>query len=395
MAFWRYVALGAAGLYANSKINKLTKSVEAIQSSCERHWGEGEECAEYEDDSEELEEEVYWEQPKYKKSAEQLHTIRDERERKQRVEFERKRMYCFIDNEIKYEDFEALAQTAARRTKRVRSVSVQGARVFATVESQSKLTDWNFEVDFNNWGHVTGRYWMDSENNDSAIPEYYANTLSSLIKTFLSNHNVLPEDFASAVDANGLLGTPRAFNSKYKERPLQRLFKKGYHTIYMEHSSIYYSGEHLYVVLSLFKRYGFVNIRCEQIADVDDESNYYIYEVENVYIAEATSFEYGYAFPHNAQVVIRYHSKRKITMPLSASKLKKKNYLEVSDYLYQLGFRQVFARKIPDIVLGIVTKEGAVEDVLVSAGKEESISQGNSYFYDTNLIITYHTRKSR
>lgn len=51
MAFWRYVALGAAGLYANSKINKLTKSVEAIQSSCERHWGEGEEC---EDDSEEL-----------------------------------------------------------------------------------------------------------------------------------------------------------------------------------------------------------------------------------------------------------------------------------------------------------------------------------------------------
>jgi len=388
MAFWRYVALGAAGLYANSKINKLTKSVEAIQSSCERHWGEGEEC---EDDSEELEDEVYWEQPKYKKSAEQLHTIRDERERKQRVEFERKRMYCFIDNEIKYEDFEALAQTAARRTKRVRSVSVQGARVFATVESQSKLTDWNFEVDFNNWGHVTGR----SENNDSAIPEYYANTLSSLIKTFLSNHNVLPEDFASAVDANGLLGTPRAFNSKYKERPLQRLFKKGYHTIYMEHSSIYYSGEHLYVVLSLFKRYGFVNIRCEQIADVDDESNYYIYEVENVYIAEATSFEYGYAFPHNAQVVIRYHSKRKITMPLSASKLKKKNYLEVSDYLYQLGFRQVFARKIPDIVLGIVTKEGAVEDVLVSAGKEESISQGNSYFYDTNLIITYHTRKSR
>ena len=304
-------------------------------------------------------------------------------------------MYCFIDNEIKYEDFEALAQTAARRTKRVRSVSVQGARVFATVESQSKLTDWNFEVDFNNWGHVTGRYWMDSENNDSAIPEYYANTLSSLIKTFLSNHNVLPEDFASAVDANGLLGTPRAFNSKYKERPLQRLFKKGYHTIYMEHSSIYYSGEHLYVVLSLFKRYGFVNIRCEQIADVDDESNYYIYEVENVYISEATSFEYGYAFPHNAQVVIRYHSKRKITMPLSASKLKKKNYLEVSDYLYQLGFRQVFARKIPDIVLGIVTKEGAVEDVLVSAGKEESISQGNSYFYDTNLIITYHTRKSR
>lgn len=277
MAFWRYVALGAAGLYANSKINKLTKSVEAIQSSCERHWGEGEECAEYEDDFEELEDEVYWEQPKYKKSAEQLHTIRDERERKQRVEFERKRMYCFIDNEIKYEDFEALAQTAARRTKRVRSVSVQGARVFATVESQSKLTDWNFEVDFNNWGHVTGRYWMDSENNDSAIPEYYANTLSSLIKTFLSNHNVLPEDFASAVDANGLLGTPRAFNSKYKERPLQRLFKKGYHTIYMEHSSIYYSGEHLYVVLSLFKRYGFVNIRCEQIADVDDESNYYIY----------------------------------------------------------------------------------------------------------------------
>lgn len=87
MAFWRYVALGAAGLYANSKINKLTKSVEAIQSSCERHWGEGEECAEYEDDSEELEDEVYWEQPKYKKSAEQLHTIRDERERKQRVEF--------------------------------------------------------------------------------------------------------------------------------------------------------------------------------------------------------------------------------------------------------------------------------------------------------------------
>lgn len=38
-------------------------------------------------------------------------------------------------------------------------------------------------------------------------------------------------------------------------------------------------------------------------------------------MAGTVDFECGYAFPHNAEIIIYFHSKRRITMPISVGKL--------------------------------------------------------------------------
>lgn len=362
MAFWEWLALGAAGVFLHSQSKKNREEREH-------------------------------EQREHEEFLRDLHEREQEWERKRKVNSERKAMPCFFCDGMSQEDFEALAQTAAKRIKRIRTISVRGAKVYATVESQTGLSDWDFNVDFNNWGHITGTYWTYTENDDSSIPKHYGSILSSLVHDFLREHGISLEDFSDAVDDNKQLETSEAFNTNYKEHLMQRLFKKGYRTIHIERPSIYYQGEHLYAVLSLFKQYGFVNIRCEPIADVDDKNAFYIFEVDKISIAETDDFKCGYAFPHNAEVIIYFHSKRRITMPVSVGKLKRKNYIQVGDYLQELGFTQIYERKITDILLGVLTKDGSVEDVLVADDDEKQISQGEEYFYDTKIIITYHTRK--
>ena len=41
------------------------------------------------------------------------------------------------------------------------------------------------KIDFNDYGHITGRYWIVSENEDSNIPYYIAYNIKSVIKTVL------------------------------------------------------------------------------------------------------------------------------------------------------------------------------------------------------------------
>jgi hypothetical protein len=40
------------------------------------------------------------------------------------------------------------------------------------VGSISGLSTWEAEIGFNHYGHLTGAYWLDTENTDSLIPEH-------------------------------------------------------------------------------------------------------------------------------------------------------------------------------------------------------------------------------
>ena len=61
-------------------------------------------------------------------------------------------------------------------------VSISGPIVKGTVESQSGLSKWNFTVDFNNYGRISGKYWVKSENKDSSIPKHIAEKIKSEIE---------------------------------------------------------------------------------------------------------------------------------------------------------------------------------------------------------------------
>ena len=64
---------------------------------------------------------------------------------------------------------------------RIDNVHIQGPVIYATVSSQSGISTWNFSIDFNDYGHITGIYWARSSNAQSSIPKNLADRISDRI----------------------------------------------------------------------------------------------------------------------------------------------------------------------------------------------------------------------
>lgn len=79
-------------------------------------------------------------------------------------------------------------------------------------------------------------------------------------------------------------------------------------------------------------------------------------------------------------------------MKFSERKFRGNNYIAVGDYLQELGFLRIYERKIEDLKMGWIVKEGTVEKVIIGE-KEEPIRQNTSYVYDEKIVICYHTKK--
>ena len=81
-------------------------------------------------------------------------------------------MKCEFDDGITYEQFCDLAHKAVDSIKgRHIEIAVHGPMIEGIVSSRSNLSTWTFTVDFNDFGHITGKYWIRSENDQSTIPE--------------------------------------------------------------------------------------------------------------------------------------------------------------------------------------------------------------------------------
>lgn len=97
-------------------------------------------------------------------------------------EKQRKRMTCDFSEGISQKEFEEIAQTAAKKIKRITSLIVNGPELNGVVTSKSGISNWNFTVDFNDYGHLTGRYWISSNNDDSGIPLALAKKIAEEIE---------------------------------------------------------------------------------------------------------------------------------------------------------------------------------------------------------------------
>lgn len=84
-------------------------------------------------------------------------------------------------------EFKRIAISVAIPIKRLR-VSVENQFVYGIVKSSSGISTWKFTVDFNDFGTITGNYWLRNvENSDSQIPSTYAYRLSYAIVEHLNN----------------------------------------------------------------------------------------------------------------------------------------------------------------------------------------------------------------
>lgn len=95
----------------------------------------------------------------------------------------RKNTVCkFDDEKLSQQDFENIVVRNCRRIKRVYNVNVEGSVVSAKFQSQSGITSWSFVIDFNDYGKITGRYWISTTNKNSEIPRAIANMVKESIE---------------------------------------------------------------------------------------------------------------------------------------------------------------------------------------------------------------------
>lgn len=86
-----------------------------------------------------------------------------------------------FDARLDAHEFARIAKEAARKAPRIADVRVLGMSVHLTVRSNSGLSTWTAGIDFNDYGLLTGKYWISSENDQSPIPEFVAKAIRDQI----------------------------------------------------------------------------------------------------------------------------------------------------------------------------------------------------------------------
>lgn len=127
---------------------------------------------------------------------------REEAEQRAVQENWRRNSKCRFDDGISETEFAEVAIKAAKKIKRVKNISVSGPTVCGEVESQSGISTWDFYVDFNDYGHITGKYWIRSENDDSSIPRRIGEMISEqlLQLTHAETAQTVEDDFYDSDD---------------------------------------------------------------------------------------------------------------------------------------------------------------------------------------------------
>ena len=311
-----------------------------------------------------------------------------EKVRKSAVNEKRKETPCFFQDGISYDEFCRLANSVAKNISRITKISInRDATIFCTVKSITGYSDWDFMVDFNDWGHITGTRWTWSENTDSNIPNHFGCELTSSICRSLSSKNIYLRSFASAVDSNTALETKSGFEFHKRRNVISRIL---FHekTIVSQYDSSYLKGNHLYPVISFLKDNGFCDIKSRPAKDIGQNSTNFLFEVEQIVIDGSSFFEEGDVFHENSEVIIVYHDRQEIVMPYPESHFKRRNYTDVVAELHSLGFSNLRTHEIEDLTVGLIKKDGSVKRISVLSNK---LQKNAIYKFDDEFVIEYHT----
>lgn len=108
----------------------------------------------------------------------------DGKESKRQAEEEqrRKNSPLVFDPRLGYQDFQNLVGEIAKTTPRLVGIRISGLVVVLEVRSNSGLTTWSARIDYNDYGHLTGRYWLTSDNTQSPIPRFFADAVRAEIQ---------------------------------------------------------------------------------------------------------------------------------------------------------------------------------------------------------------------
>ena len=114
-----------------------------------------------------------------------LFKVSAEEKEKKAEEEKRKNTPCTFENGVTQEAFNMIVQKACKTVKRVSKFSIEGPVVQCIVRSQSGISEWSFTIDFNDYGNITGNYWITNENTDSKIPSIIAERIKEDINNWV------------------------------------------------------------------------------------------------------------------------------------------------------------------------------------------------------------------
>ena len=130
------------------------------------------------------------ERDEFEEYERQLRVEQEEWRRKWREaeekEKRRRNTPCSFLDGISEEEFQSIAIHSGKGIRRLTKITVKGPIVYGTVKSQSGISEWYFKIDFNDFGHLTGAYWLSSDNDDSSIPDRIAELIRAVIKDKVS-----------------------------------------------------------------------------------------------------------------------------------------------------------------------------------------------------------------
>ena len=97
----------------------------------------------------------------------------------------RKNTPCLFDGPISEEEFQAVVRSAAKSIRRLKVLEIDGPVVRCSVRSASGISTWEFSLDFNDYGNITGECWMETDNEESTIPSVLKERIQDELEAFV------------------------------------------------------------------------------------------------------------------------------------------------------------------------------------------------------------------
>lgn len=119
--------------------------------------------------------------------------------------------------------------------------------------------------------------------------------------------------------------------------------------------------------------------------DIFKNDNFVLIFVFSLLLIVGGIFSIGASFSEKEE------EKDRVVIPMDAKKYKGENYKQVVQQLKDVGFEDVDAEPIYDLVTGWLTKDGEVEKVSIAGDTE--FEEGDYFKEDDHVIVMYHTYK--
>ena len=151
-----------------------------------------------------------------------------------------------------------------------------------------------------------------------------------------------------------------------------------------------FDGQKYHETYNTLEKNGFTNIILKPLDDLSSDQKDKDDVVEYITIGGSQYFEIGDSFMSDIEVCIYYHNIDMLFAPCSSDELAKDEMYEyVKQQFEEAGFINVSCVPIKDLVFGLLTEDGEIEEVSINGVTE--FKDFDMFPFDAEVIIKYHT----